>query len=137
MAPTENLLGLINEFSEAFADPELPIALPPKPVIAKLKIQAEFPAIKELDDLVTNFDLSKANAKLCNEYLASINNDSKLVRMAANFLGQLARLYELKQCSNVAPSESKAIAQPMLQLDETYAREGSLDCPSGMCPLDH
>jgi hypothetical protein len=128
MATTENLLGLINEFSEAFADPDLPIALPPKPAIAE-------PA-KVTESTVQPYYLTDSFGEAFNN-LNSIKEDTQLLKIAGDFLSQLSRLYELKQGSNVALDEGKAIAQPMLQLDETYAREGSLDCPSGMCPLDH
>jgi hypothetical protein len=123
MAKTDDLLGLIDEFSEAFADPDLPIALPPKPAIAKLEKEVELSPVT-----------------VCQELLNKIKDDSKLMAIAEGFLQQLAMVDELKQNQGVIEfvlSESKAIAQPMLQLDETYAREGSLDCPSGMCPLDH
>jgi hypothetical protein len=123
MAKTDDLLGLIDEFSEAFSDPDLPIALPPKPAIAKLEKEVESSPIT-----------------VCQELLNKIKDDSKLMAIAEGFLQQLAMVDELKQSQGViefALRESKAIAQPVLQLEETYAREGSLDCPSGMCPLDH
>jgi hypothetical protein len=128
MASTENLLGLIDEFSEAFADPDLLIALPPKPAIAE--------PTKVTDSTVQPYYLIDSFGEAFNN-LNSIKEDTQLLKIAGDFLSQLSRLYELKQGSNVALDESKAIAQPVLQLDETYAREGSLDCPSGMCPLDH
>jgi hypothetical protein len=139
MSTTASCLDLIEQFPEAFADPE---ALPPKnDRTAQEGRSPEAQAIEFSDDEITDGDR-------CQLYLLALEYRPDLQKMAANLLQQIALIAQTRQAEvnervikslRAQPNFNQVIEKAMdvaLELPETYARKTSVDCPSGMCPLD-
>jgi hypothetical protein len=123
VAETKQLLGLIDEFGSAFADPEA--FSPPPPSFT----------FKEPDEEGKTGETEQTETKSYDRLLTQIEQDTELLKIAIAFLEQLAVVaMKKKQAPVIAAVKAEAMA---LDLPETYAREGSADCPSGMCPIDH
>jgi hypothetical protein len=127
MAKTEDLLTLIEEYPTAFEDPEAVVSVP----IAPIAIE---PAKVSTDDEMTDADW-------CQTYLLQLEYEPSLMAIAAKFLEELATVADLRKCFADRPIVRKivddAFVAASLDLPETYARQGTADCPSGACPLDH
>jgi hypothetical protein len=139
MSTTASCLDLIKQFPEAFADPE---ASPPQNDRTAQEGRSPEAQVTELsDDEITDSDH-------CQLYLLALEYRPDLQKMAANLLQQIALIAQTAQAEvnervigslRSQPHFSQVIEKAMdvaLELPETYARETSVDCPSGMCPLD-
>lgn len=136
MANTQQLLALINEFGPAFADPDFS-----ETILAK-EDEGNKEEIEQDDD-----------SGMCYYYLSRLEYDPHLMQIATSFLCELASVASLKQQLYNEPirrelqgtlddPSSKLGAEirakmTMPDLPETFARQGTEDCPSGVCPLDH
>jgi hypothetical protein len=146
MANTTTLLALIKEFPEPFLDPES--ALPPAPKVEEIELVPELPVIKDTPELTWREE--------CEFALIHISSDPDLRRLAANLLENLSDISQLRRVwpAGSNPKLQHFNPQPIQQvlpsvwdepvsefelpnLPETHARQGSGDCPSGMCPIDH
>jgi hypothetical protein len=135
MAKTEDLLTLINEYPTAFEDPESIVAAPvaPNPTESVENESPTEPANVSNDDEMTDADW-------CQMYLLQLEYEPSLMAIAAKFLEELATVADLRK--HVASEPARKIVQaivnsPNFEFPETYARQGTADCPSGACPLDH
>jgi hypothetical protein len=155
MANTTTLLALIKEFPEPFLDPEsvLPPALKAEEAVVK---QGENqPVLDSEDEEIDWFEQ-------CSTDLLDLQDEPELQKMAVSFLSSLSELAQRYQrftnmtfAKSIAdlPSISERLVstqqvlpsvwdEPVSEfelpnLPETHARQGSGDCPSGMCPIDH
>jgi hypothetical protein len=80
------------------------------------------------------------DADWCQMYLLQLEYEPNLMAIAAKFLEELATVADLRK--HVASEPARKIVQaivnsPNFGFPETYARQGTADCPSGACPLDH
>ena len=136
MANTQQLLGLIDEFGPAFADPDFH-----EPILIKDPEENE-EEIEQDDD-----------SDLCYYYISRLEYEPYLMKIATSFLSELADVASIKQQLYNEPIRRElqgALEDPssklgvkirakmtMPDLPETFARQGTEDCPSGVCPLDH
>jgi hypothetical protein len=126
MANTTELLDLASEFPEAFADTEIA-----PPVTAPL----------ERDQYYNDCRLS----------LCQLEDDPKLLAIAADFLRKLADIAAMNNAAASKKYHEKAGGLPprplsevvdevsapiLIDLPETHARQGTEGCPGGLCPLD-
>jgi hypothetical protein len=136
MAKTNELLTLINEYPTAFEDPEAVVSVPVVPNLTEL-VENQSPT--EPAKLSTSDDMTDAD--WCQMYLLQLENEPSLMAIAAKFLEELATVADLRKCFADRPIVRKivddAFVAASLDLPETYARQGTADCPSGACPLDH
>jgi hypothetical protein len=83
------------------------------------------------------------DAEWCQHYLEQISPHSSLVAIAAKVLEELATIADVCTQVVVAPIPEVKIVTPtpvsfeLVELPETHARQGSADCPGGMCSIDH
>ena len=149
MANTAALLELIEEFGSAFANPEFPVTAPANDAVAGEEEQAEE---HSADNAAECFDI-EGDSEDCYFYLSQLEHEPKLVAIAADFLEQLAAVASLKQQLHNAPvmktfqdavdnTDSKLgdvlrakMSEPFLDLPETFARQGTPECPGGLCSL--
>lgn len=138
MANTQRLLDLIDEFGPAFADPEFSETI----VMKKIEGKEEEEEVEQNND----FDL-------CYYYISRLEYEPYLMKIATSFLGELADVASIKQQLYNEPIRRDlqgALDDPnsklgakirakmaMPDLPETFARQGTEDCPSGACPVDY
>jgi hypothetical protein len=126
MAKTATLINLIEKYPSAFADPEIALSVASPPIHISSSTVEEHE-----DDNVTDIEL-------CQQHLLQIERDPKTLVIAASFLEELAAIVDTKQHSkSIQQSIQPAADDDTLNLAETYARQGTAECPGGMCPLDH
>jgi hypothetical protein len=136
MAKTEDLLTLINEYPTAFEDPESVVVEPvaPNPTESVKNQSPTEPDKVSTDDKMTDADW-------CQMYLLQLEYEPSLMTIASRFLEELATVADMRKCFADRPIVRKivndAFVAASLDLPETYARQGTADCPSGACPLDH
>jgi hypothetical protein len=136
MANTRSLLELIDEFSSAFADPDFPVEEPVKAITEETST-TESEGILETPEEESELDI-------CHYYLSRLEHEPRLIAIASRFLSELADVAALRQMPYLMDPQgttpvtiSKGSIVKTLDLPETYARQGSSDCPSGACPIDH
>lgn len=139
MADTQTLLALIDEFPQPFLDPEATPA--PEPVVEEVVAE----------EVVTSW-LEEAKIEITwrdsiNAALSEIEGHSDLQGLAIALMVDIASIGKLRESATQQPAGTQqplpsvwddALTEFELpNLPETHARQGSGDCPSGMCPIDH
>jgi hypothetical protein len=161
MSKTQELLALIPDYSEAFADPEDP-TLPEPDEEGRT---GETPQDGTLlgDASQGEVDQTWASMKAysrCERLLGQLEDQPLLLEAVANILEQIVSIPQLKaemvqdflksnqliQDAIAKPVDSGVIefeqepsnaSAPVFDLPETYARVQTEGCSSGMCPADH
>ena len=146
MAQTEALLDLINEFSAAFADPNYAIAPPPNFTATE---PDEEGSTGETPQLV-NTQESSFESKLgwCYHCLEQLEHEPELLENVAGILTSVADFVTRKKHLAMAGDRVEAecgviefglagdkvdAAAFAVDLPETFARQGTPECPGGLC----
>jgi len=170
MANTADLIGLQLEYVGAFADPE---ATPPVTALPELTEpdeegrtgeteQSDDPSV--LDELVARWDRKYPDGFVpedsseamthydwCQFHLSQIEEDLKLMAIAADFLEKLADIAAMNNAASSKKYWDKSGGLPprplshvvdevsapvFIDLPETHARQGTAECPGGLCSFD-
>jgi hypothetical protein len=118
MANTEALLKLIALYPTAFAPTD---EAPPLREPDEESGTGETPQMPFSDELT--------DGEWCQHYLQQIEHEPRLMAIAAKVLEELATISDVR--GSVLPTPVA-----LVELPETFARQGTAECPSGVCPLD-
>jgi hypothetical protein len=98
------------------------------------------------------FDSDKLTApEWCQYYLGQLKNDPRSLSIAADYLEKLADIAEMNRAVSSKKYHSKGsgtlrpldevvdeVSAPIvINLPETHARQGTAECPGGLCSMDH